>query len=99
MTHWIIFVALLGIGTLSSLATTLITFAMVGELNRTRGASPRISYLNISMPSVLKEYRSLHPKGIYPVALVVSLTLTGVLFVILVYLLLFGFAGEAPRSR
>ena len=99
MSHLMICISLLAAATFTSVASTLIMFAMIGEINRKKNDSSQIPYFNASAMRILREYRALYPRGAYSRAFFVSVTLTGVLFILLVYLVFGVFAGQAPPSR
>lgn len=99
MSHLMICISLLGAATLTSVASTLFTFAMIGEINRKKENGSQIPYFNASAIRILREYKSLYPKGTYSKAFIVSVIITGALFLVLVYLVFGVFAGQAPPSR
>lgn len=61
----VLFIIFLGLATGSAIAGSLIMFAMIGEINRMKDPSAQISYMNSSWVSVFREYRVLHPRGLY----------------------------------
>lgn len=70
----------------STLASTLILFAMIGEINRKRESS-RIQYFHFSWIRVLREYRLLYPQGRYTISLFVAIFLAVAFSLVSVYLL------------
>jgi hypothetical protein len=83
----VMFFLFFGAATSASAASTLILFAMVGEINRKRDDHSQIPYFCFSWTYVFREYRLLYPKGVYARALVVSVCLVCALALISFYLL------------
>ena len=92
----IVWISLLALSALGSVASTLLTWAMVSDVNRKRDVRSQMSP-SASPFRVFKEYRTLYPKGFHAKALVASIGLTAIVFLALVYLILFVVHG--PPSR
>jgi hypothetical protein len=60
----VMFIALCGAATAGSIVSTLITFAMVGEINRKSDNSSQVSYFNSSWIRVFRAYRALYPRNL-----------------------------------
>ena len=99
MSHSWIEISLLGIGTITSMSSTLIVFAMIGEIDRTKNNSSKIPLFNVPILRVIREYKTLYPRGAYLKVFFASVTLTGLTFLIFIYLVFVVFAVEAPPSR
>ncbi len=76
-----------GASTSSTLASALILFAMVGEINRQRDTSSPIRYFGLSWNLVLREYRMLYPHGRYTAPLFATIVLAVGFSLVFVYLL------------
>lgn len=87
MPHLALMLGLFTGSTTSSLVATFTLFAMIGEVNRKKEEHAQISYFHFSWVRVLREYRSLYPKGIYTKVLYVATGLTCVFFFAFGYLL------------
>jgi hypothetical protein len=59
------FFTFFGAATAGSIICNLITFAMIGEINRKRDNSAQMSYFNSSWIQALRVYRALYPRGNY----------------------------------
>jgi hypothetical protein len=99
MSHLMISISLLGVATLTSITSTLIMYAMIGEINRKKNDSSQISYFVVDPYRVVREYRALYPNGVFTKILIASVSLTVILFLILVYLVFGVFPATAPPSR
>jgi hypothetical protein len=89
----IMLISYFGASTLSTLASTLILFAMIREINRKRDDGSQIQYFRFSWIHVMREYRLLYPKGRYTPALIGAIFLAAVFAFISLYLLF----GVLPR--
>jgi len=83
----IMLISFFGASTFSTLASTLILFAMIGEINRKKDSNSQIQYFHFSWIRVLREYRLLYPKGKYTPALISAIFLAAVFALIFLYLL------------
>ncbi len=99
MFHLILFISVFCVATLASCATVLITYRMIGEINRNRRDGTRVPSFNFSTVQVFQEYRNLCPQGVYAKALVIS-GILAVGFSLIFACLLFGlFTAELPRFK
>ena len=64
-----------GAASSASVASTLILYAMVGEINRKKDDHSQIPYFYFSWTQVWREYRLFYPKGKYARALIVAIVL------------------------
>lgn len=92
-------IAAFGASTFSTLASTLILFAMIGEINRQRDSASQVGYFHFSWVQVLREYRLLYPDGKYIRALHISIFFAGVFSLIFLYLLFGVLPKYAVPSR
>jgi hypothetical protein len=99
MPHLGLLMLLFAGSTLFSLAATFIVFAMIGEVNVKRSSSPKIPYFRFSWIRVFREYKALYPQGVYTKALVITTSLTCVLFLSFVYMLFVVLPKYALPSR
>ena len=83
----VMFITLFGAATAGSIVSTLITFAMVGEINRKNDNTFQVSYFNSSWIRVFRAYRALYPQGIYARAQVIVFAVSLVCFLIAFFLL------------
>lgn len=85
----IMLVVVFGISSFCTLASTLILFVMIGEINRKRDSNAQIQYFRFSWVRVLREYRLLYPSGKYTPVLFVAMALAAV-FALMFLCVLFG---------
>ena len=71
----ILFFLFFGAASSASMASSLILFAMVGEINRKKDDSAQIPYFGFSWTTVWREYRLLYPTGRYSRILVIATAL------------------------
>ncbi len=86
MVQLVISASLLGMVTLTGIASTLFAHAMIDEVNRKKSDDCRIPYGGFPMTRIVREYKALYPKGIYAKAYLASVVLTFVAGFTLMYL-------------